>query len=206
MKYIKLYAAVAAVIFIFSFSQLKVEASQLLRWGSTGSDVTYVQSVLKKMGYFNTSTTGFYGNVTASAVEQFQQDFGIPATGQVGSQTAEMINNAVNMAHVVHGEARGESYQGQVAVAAVILNRMASRDFPDSIDQVIFQRNAFTAVYDGQYYLYPDSNAYQAVKDAYLGWDPTNGALYYYNPRIATNQWIFTRTTIKDIGNHRFAY
>jgi N-acetylmuramoyl-L-alanine amidase len=206
MKYIKLYAAAAAILFVFSFSQLKAEASQLLRAGSIGSDVTYVQAVLQKMGYFNTNTTGYYGPVTASAVEQFQRDFGIQATGEVGPQTANMINNAVKMAHVVHGEARGESYEGQVAVAAVILNRVESKDFPNSIDQVIFQRNAFTAVHDGQYYLYPHSYAYHAVKDAFLGWDPSYGAVYYYNPRIATNQWIFTRTTIKDIGNHRFAF
>lgn len=206
MKYIKLYAAMAVFVFIFSFSQLKAEASQLMKVGSFGSDVTYVQSVLQKMGYFNTATTGYYGSVTTSAVEQFQRDFGIRATGQVGPQTADMISNAVRMAHVVHGEARGESYEGQVAVAAVILNRVKSNDFPDSINQVIFQRNAFTAVHDGQYDLYPNSYAYHAVKDAFLGWDPSYGAVYYYNPRIATNQWIFSRSTIKEIGNHRFAY
>src|SRR5690606_28584101 len=114
--------------------------------------------------------------------------------------------NVDMLAHVVYGEARGESYEGQVAVAAVILNRMESSEFPDTLSNVIFQKNAITAVNDGQYWLQPDAAAYQAVRDAFDGWDPTGGAVYYYNPYTATDQWIFTRTVIKQIGSHNFAY
>lgn len=205
MNYIKTLAAAAAIIFILGFTE-KAEASRHLDVGSTGQDVTYIQSMLKKLGYFNTDTTGYYGPITVSAVEQFQQDFGVEITGGVGPKTAEMLNNAELMARVVHGEARGESYEGQVAVAAVILNRVQSSDFPDSISEVIFQPNAFTAINDGQYYLQPDSTAFRAVKDAFLGWDPSYGSVYYYNPELATDQWIYTRTVTNQIGNHHFAY
>lgn len=206
MNYIRTIAAAAAIIIVLGFTQQKAEASPLLNIGSTGHDVTYIQSILQKLGYFNTETTGYYGPVTASAVEQFQSDFGIEITGGVGPKTAEMLNNVEIMAHIVYGEARGESYKGQVAVAAVILNRVHSSEFPDSIEEVIFQPNAFTAINDGQYQLQPDTTAFKAVKDAFLGWDPSYGSVYYYNPELATDTWILTRTVTNQIGNHRFAY
>lgn len=109
------------------------------------------------------------------------------------------------MARTVHGEARGEIFEGKVAVAAVIMNRVQSRAFPGSTYGVIFQRNAFTAVNDGQYWLTPNASAYRAVREAAKGWDPSSGATYYYNPVTATDQWIFTRSTIKKIGKHVFA-
>jgi N-acetylmuramoyl-L-alanine amidase len=205
-KYIKSLAAAALLLLALSIAQPEAQAAQMVRMGSTGSDVTYIQSVLKKLGYFPAETTGYYGPVTSNAVKQFQQDFGLEMTGEIGPKTSRLINDIEMMAHVVYGESRGEVYHGQVAVAAVILNRVESNDFPDTVYDVIFQRNAFTAVNDGQYNLKPDYNAFHAVKDALLGWDPTYGSVYYYNPKLATDQWIFTRTVTKQIGNHHFAY
>ncbi|WP_246017773.1 cell wall hydrolase [Mesobacillus subterraneus] len=204
-KYIKSLAAAITIFAILGFGQPEAQAATLTS-GTVGSDVTYVQSILKKLGYFKTETTGYYGPITVNAVKQFQRDFGIETTGGVGPKTAQLLNEMEMMAHVVYGEARGESYQGQVAVAAVVLNRVDSNDFPDTVRDVVFQRNAFTAINDGQYYLQPNDIAYHAVKDALLGWDPSNSSLYYYNPRLATSQWIFTRTVTKQIGNHYFAY
>lgn len=205
MKFIRMAATAAALIFALWIAQPEAEASMLGN-GSEGSDVTYIQSILKKLGYFNGETTGYYGPITTNAVKEFQKEFDLEPVGVVGPKTSRMINNIEMMAHVVHGEARGESYEGQVGVAAVILNRVESSDFPNTVHDVIFQQNAFTAVHDGQYNLQPNATAYKAVKDAFLGWDPTYGSLYYYNPQLATNEWIFTRTVISQIGNHSFAY
>lgn len=121
------------------------------------------------------------------------------AKGKISAQEYEL------MAKLVYGESRGEPYEGQVAVAAVILNRVKHPDFPNTITEVIFQPGAFTAVTDGQAYLTPDSTAYKAVDDALSGWDPSGGALYYWNPAKATSKWIWSRPIIKQIGNHVFA-
>lgn len=180
-------------------------AEEALSEGKQGQAVVYVQENLKKLGYFKGQATGFYGPVTKRAVEQFQQDTGISPTGLVGVLTQQKLNDIEMMAKVVHGEARGESYEGKVAVAAVILNRLESPEFPKNTRDVIFQSNAFTAVYDGQYDLSPASYAYQAVMDALRGWDPTHGSVYYYNPEIATDDWIFSREAVVNIGNHLFA-
>ncbi|MBT2704708.1 cell wall hydrolase [Chryseobacterium sp. ISL-80] len=204
-KYIKSLAAAAVILAVLGIGQPETKAAEI-KMGSAGSEVTYVQSILKKLGYFNDQTTGYYGPVTTEAVKAFQRDFGLETTGGMGPRTTQLINEIEMMAHVVNGESRGESYQGQVAVAAVILNRVESKDFPDTVYDVIFQRNAFTAVHDGQYQLQPNYIAYNAVKDALLGWDPSGGSVYYYNPNLATNQWIFTRTVTTQIGNHNFAY
>jgi N-acetylmuramoyl-L-alanine amidase len=204
-KYIMRMAAAGLIVAILSFGQTGAQAASV-GMGSVGSDVTYVQSILKKLGYFNTATTGYYGPITTEAVKQLQRDFGLEPIGGVGPKTSSLIQEIEMMAHVVYGESRGESYQGQVAVAAVILNRVESNDFPDSVRDVVFQRNAFTAINDGQYNLQPNDTAYHAVKDALLGWDPSYGSVYYYNPKLATDQWIFTRTVTKQIGNHHFAY
>ncbi|PWW31243.1 N-acetylmuramoyl-L-alanine amidase [Cytobacillus oceanisediminis] len=205
MNIIKWFTAVIAMVFVLHVGQTAAEAS-VLKNGSAGSEVTYLQSILEKLGYFETEKTGYFGPVTTNAVESFQRDFGLKVDGIVGVNTSEMLSNVDMMAHVVYGEARGESYEGQVAVAAVILNRVQSDEFPSTISNVIFQKNAYTAVSDGQYWMHPNDIAYRAVKDAYLGWDPSSGATYYYNPITATDQWIFTRTVIKAIGSHSFAY
>ncbi|WP_404356247.1 cell wall hydrolase [Cytobacillus firmus] len=206
MKLIKYIIITMTIMVLAGFNQTEVKASQLLKEGSKGSEVAYIQDLMNVLGYFSSEPTGFYGPVTVQAVREFQQEFGLKVDGIVGMETADMIYNVTKMAHIVNGEARGESYEGQVAVASVMLNRLESRDFPDTISNVIFQKNAFTAIYDGQYHLQPSKTSFQAVKDAFLGWDPSGGAVYYYNPKLVTDEWIFTRTVIKQIGNHQFAY
>ena len=113
-------------------------------------------------------------------------------------------NDIQIMANAVYGEARGEPYEGQVAVAAVILNRLNSSTFPNTVSGVIFEPRAFTAVADGQIWLTPNDTARKAVLDAINGWDPTGNALYYFNPETATSDWIWTRPQIKTIGKHIF--
>jgi len=124
-------------------------------------------------------------------------------TGTYASSASSREKNL--MAKAVYGEARGEPFEGQVAVAAVILNRVKDSRFPNTISGVIFQPGAFTAVEDGQYYLTPNSTAYNAVDSALKGWDPSGGAIYYFNPATATSKWIWSRQIIKKIGKHYFA-
>lgn len=206
MKIIKTFTFVLFTVFFLSFSQTEAEAhSGDLQLGSTGQQVTELQTLLKKLDYFHVDPTGYYGPITEKAVSRFQRNFNIPSTGYTGPLTQSKINQVKMMARTVHGEARGESYKGQVAVAAVILNRIDSAHFPNSTYNVIFQRNAFTAVNDGQYWLNPNSSAYHAVRDAMQGADPTGGATYYYNPAGVTDTWIFTRDVVTKIGKHYFA-
>ena len=110
------------------------------------------------------------------------------------------------LARAINGEARGESYEGQVAVGAVILNRVKDPNFPNTIAGVIYQPGAFTAVSDGQINepIAKDSSVYKAARDAMNGWDPTNGCIYYFNPNTATSSWIWSRTIVKTIGKHHF--
>ncbi|ULT56792.1 cell wall hydrolase [Neobacillus drentensis] len=204
MKLVKNLICLGVFVLSFSFSLRAAEAAQL-SVGSTGDQIIHTQTILKEIGYFDSQVTGYYGPVTENAVKRFQQDFNIEALGMVGPKTSKRLEEIDMMAHVVYGEARGESYEGQVAVAAVILNRAQSNMFPNTIPQVIFQRNAFSAVQDGQYFLTPDSSAYQAARDAFLGWDPSRGAVYYYNPRLVSDNWIFSRHVIRQIGSHSFA-
>ncbi|WP_231710844.1 cell wall hydrolase [Gracilibacillus suaedae] len=192
-------------VFLFVGEDTKVQATTNLDYGSSGQEVYDIQGKLFRMGYLHTEPTGYYGNLTERAVKDFQYETNLWVDGVVGTKTRNQIDNVEMMAKVVNGEARGESYQGKVAVAAVILNRRNSTEFPNTIQRVIFQENAFTAVLDGQYYLQPDMDAYQAVIEALNGYDPTEGTTYYYNPEKATDEWIFTRQTITQIGNHVFA-
>lgn len=191
--------------FFFFAEASNGKAASLLKLGSTGQEVYDVQAKLHRMGYLHTNPTGFYGPLTEQAVKDFQYETRLWADGIVGMGTRNQLDNVEMMARVIHGEARGESYGGKVAVAAVILNRKDSPHFPNTIRDVIFQRNAFTAVHDGQYHLTPGNDAYKAAIHALKGHDPTNGSTYYYNPRIATNKWIFSRQTTGEIGNHVFA-
>lgn len=177
-----------------------------------------VQQKLKELGYYTGSVDGVYGQGTRSAVIAFQKANGLTADGIVGANTAKALGITLNtqqvaqsssdlylLAKTVYAEARGEPYEGQVAVAAVILNRVESPDFPNTIAEVIYQPWAFTAVHDGQINLEPNETAYSAARDAMNGWDPTYGCLYYYNASTATSKWIFTRTTVVTIGKHVFA-
>lgn len=187
----------------------------------TKSQIKTVQTKLKRWGYYSGSVDGIYGVKTKSAVKSFQKKNGLTADGIVGKKTASALgmtlssdttDNATTsnadlslLAKCVYAEARGESYTGQVAVAAVILNRVKSASFPNTIAGVIYQPYAFTAVDDGQINLSPNQTAYNAARDAMNGWDPTYGALYYYNPSTATSSWIFSRQTTVTIGSHVFA-
>lgn len=182
-------------------------------------EVKTVQTKLKRWGYFFGPVTGYYGSLTTEAVKYFQRVNGLEQTGQVGPLTAKALgmgylysnsSSSTNsdlylLAKCIYAEARGEVYTGQVAIGAVILNRVKSAKFPNTISGVIYQPYAFTAVLDGQINLEPNARAYQAAQDALNGWDPTYGSLYYYNPRTATSSWIFSRQVTVVIGNHTFA-
>lgn len=198
----------------------------VLRQGSKGGEVKEVQRRLKQWGYYSGPVDGIYGAKTVEAVKKFQRKNGLTADGIAGKSTyaALGMNDSVKalegnknysssytnsdlylLAKCIYAEARGESYTGQVAVGAVILNRVASSAFPNSVAGVIYQKNAFTAVSDGQINLEPDKTAMNAASDALNGWDPTYGCLYYYNPAVATSSWIFGRKTVTTIGKHVFA-
>ena len=199
-------------------------APTVLRLGSSGEQVRTLQSKLKQWGYYSGSVDGVFGSQTQEAVKYFQRRNGLTADGVVGSATAAALgmnlgsssasssassgsvsSDVYLLARVVHGEARGEPYLGKVAVAAVVLNRVASASFPNTIAGVVYQANAFTAVSDGQINLTPDAESIRAAREAMNGWDPTGGALYYYNPAIATSSWIYSRKVVAVIGKHYFA-
>ena len=190
----------------------------LSRYGSTGSEVREIQTRLKRWGYYTGKIDGIYGSKTVSAVKYFQRTNGLTVDGIAGKKTLAAMgissssssasgNNQANLnllAHAIYGEARGEPYEGMVAVAAVILNRGRSSNFPSTVAGVIYQPGAFTAVDDGQINLEPNQTAYKAAQDALNGWDPSGGALYYFNPNTATNKWIWSRPVTVVIGKHRF--
>ncbi len=189
---------------------------------STKGDVVSVktyQQKLKSWGYYTGAVDGVKGAKTVSAVKAFQRKNGLTADGIVGNATAKAMGISVSagtnssytnndtylLAKAVYSEARGEPYVGQVAIAAVILNRVKSSAFPNTVAGVIYQPWAFTAVHDGQFELEPNATAYQAARDALNGWDPTYGSIYYYNPQTATNTWIRSRKVTTTIGKHVFA-
>ncbi len=205
---------------------LVVEAA-VLRQGSKGDEVREVQRRLKLWGYYNGSVDGVFGAGTRSAVVSFQKKNGLKADGVVGASTYKalgmnsayqaLVNGSSSsaggfsssdvylLAKTIYAEGRGEPYTGQVAIGAVVLNRIRSAEFPNTVSGVVYQKHAFTAVSDGQINLTPNDTAMRAAKDAINGWDPTGGALYYYNPAIATSAWIFDRQTVTVIGKHVFA-
>ncbi len=196
--------------------------------GKSYENVKAVQTRLKNLGYFKSTVDGVWGRRTMCAVMAFQSDHGLSVDGSVGSATEKALGITLGsgtssggtssgssgnvsdsdlnlLARCVYGEARGEPYTGQVAVAAVVLNRVRSSKFPNSIYGVIYQSGAFTAVSDGQINLTPNESAYSAARDALGGWDPTGGCLYYYNPATATSSWIWSLTVHIKIGKHNFA-
>lgn len=187
---------------------------------TTKAENRTIQTKLKRWGYYKGAVDGIYGPQTKKAVRYFQSKNGLAVDGIVGPQTARALGMTLSssgsgssqssgdlnlLARCVYAEARGEPYTGQVAVAAVVLNRVKSASFPNTIAGVIYQPYAFTAVDDGQINLTPNSTAYKAAQDALNGWDPTYGCLYYYNPATATSSWIWSRQTVVTIGKHVFA-
>ncbi len=193
------------------------EVSALSKVGSRGTEVRAIQEKLKERGLYTIAVDGIYGAKTKEAVIKFQKQQGITADGIAGPVTLKRLgitigtkpsatNANVNLlARIISAEARGESYTGQVAVGAVILNRIEHPSFPDSLSGVIYQPGAFTAITDGQFNQPVSDSAYNAARDALNGWDPTGGCLYYYNPATATNGWIWSRTVQLSIGKHNFA-
>ncbi len=219
---------VVALFFIFAFSfagfgfmmkndVIEKSGEEIVETLTTAENRT-VQTKLKRWGYYTGSVDGIYGSKTKQAVKDFQRKNGLAVDGIVGPKTAAALgmtlssskttqssNDLYLLAKCVYAESRGEPYTGQVAVAAVILNRVKSPSFPNTISGVIYQPYAFTAVSDGQINLTPNSTAYKAAQDALNGWDPTYGCLYYYNPATATSSWIWSRKTVVTIGKHVFA-
>lgn len=195
----------------------------LSKYGSRGSEVRTIQEKLKRWGYYNGNVDGIYGSQTTAAIKSFQRKNGLTVDGIAGTNTLRAMgiytssntssggssssshSSDVNLlARVIYGEARGEPYTGQVAVGAVVLNRVKSSKFPNTIAGVIYQSGAFDAVSDGQINLTPDSTAKKAAADALNGWDPSYGSIYYFNPNTATNAWIWSRPHTVTIGKHRF--
>ncbi len=217
---LKIPLAMLMVLLTVFFCSCEAVPAAAYKVGSSGDMVKEIQQRLKDWGYFNGAVDGKYGKETEAAVIWFQQKHGITADGIVGSVTAEKLGVSLSsgggsstsgnssdvylLAQLIYGESRGEPYKGQVAVAAVVLNRVESSKFPNSIASVIYQSGAFDVVADGQINLAPDQTALSAARDAMNGWDPSGGALFYYNPNTATSGWIWSRPVIVVIGNHKF--
>lgn len=201
-------------------AQAGTEAVQTLsQLGSRGQEVKNIQTRLKKWGYYSGTVDGIYGSQTVAAVKKFQKKHGLRVDGIAGPATLYAIglptgeSGGVNgysnadwqlLGRIISAEARGESYTGQVAVGAVVLNRVKSASFPDTISGVIYQKGAFSAVTDGQFDQPVSETSLKAARDAMAGWDPSGGALYYYNPAKTTNAWMHARPVLVTIGNHRF--
>ena len=190
----------------------------LSKLGSRGNEVRSIQTKLKELGHYKGSVDGIYGVKTQKAVRAFQKSCGITADGIAGPKTLKYLglsssgtsaggysSSDVNLlAKLIAAEARGESYKGQVAVGAVVLNRVDHASFPDTIAGVIYQRGAFSCVNDSNWYVSPDSTSIKAARDCINGWDPSGGAIYYYNPRKTSNKFMHSRPVITTIGNHVF--
>ncbi len=217
MKRRELTAALAALflvsILLISLSQ-QVEAVAY-KQGSSGSVVTKIQQTLKSAGFYTYTVDGIYGSRTTAAVKKYQKTKGLTVDGICGAQTLAAMgirvpdasadrNTRALLARLISAEARGEPYVGQVAVGAVVLNRVKHPSFPNTIPGVIYQSGAFSCIADGQFDQPVADSAYRAADDALNGWDPTGGAIYYFNPSTATSAWIWSRPLILTIGKHRF--
>lgn len=225
MRNRRTWCAVLCAVFIMAIMPV-ARAAVSVGPGDTGENVKKIQRRLIQYDYMDGTADGIYGEKTRQAVIKFQRKYGLTADGIVGPATAAKLGVSLSgsvaasstsssggysssdvtlLARLVYAEARGEPYKGQVAVAAVVLNRVRSSEFPNTIAGVIYQKNAFSCVTDGQINLTPNAESKRAAQDALGGWDPSGGSLYYYNPNTASDSWIFSRTTVTVIGNHRFA-
>ncbi len=206
-------------IFLLALSQYA--SADLYKRGSSGATVKEIQTRLKNWGYYTGTVDGIYGSQTEKAVRYFQSKNGLSVDGQVGDKTLAALGmqpsgnssggggssgsgDLALLARLISAEARGEPYEGQVAVGAVVLNRVDHASFPNSISGVIYQSGAFSCLYDGQFDEPVAESAYRAAQDAMNGWDPSYGAIYYFNPDTATSAWIWSRPLIVTIGKHRF--
>ncbi len=212
-------AVVATGVLLFAVDYEQEAQALTLKKGSTGATVKKLQTKLKNWGYYTGAVDGIYGTQTVNAVKYFQRKNGLTVDGIAGNKTLAAMGISTSsssntssssdtylLARLIYAEARGEPYTGQVAVGAVVLNRMRSSQFPNTMAGVIYQPWAFTCVNDGQINLTPNDTAMRAAKDALSGWDPTNGCLYYYNPSTATSKWIWSRKVAITIGRHSFCY
>lgn len=210
---------VFALFLSYNLSFRTNESFATSKYGSTGNEVTQIQTKLKRWGYYNGAIDGIYGSKTVAAVRYFQSKNGLTVDGVAGPKTLAALgitsssssgggrasSSDLNLlAHLIYAEARGEPYSGQVAVGAVVLNRVKNSSFPNSVAGVIYQPGAFDVVSDGQINYAPDNTAINAARDALNGWDPTYGCIYYFNPNTATSKWIWSRPYVITIGNHRF--
>ena len=211
MKIRRIAAAVLAVLMVMS-----VTVFAAYRSGDRGEKVREIQTRLKRWGYYTGNIDGIYGKKTVAAVKYFQRQNGLTVDGICGEQTLAALgisggsqagdNDLYLLSRMIAAEARGEPYVGQVAVGAVILNRVRHPSFPNSISGVIYQPRAFSAIDDGQWQKTPiTDSARRAAQDALNGWDPTGGAIYYYNPAKTTSKWIYSRPVVTTIGAHVFA-
>lgn len=210
---------ILAVVFALNIAAIlffnHVDAASYKK-GSTGSVVSQIQTVLKNQGFYTGAVDGIFGSGTETAVKSFQSSKGLAVDGKVGQQTLSAMGINANptqestsgdvalLARLISAEARGEPYSGQVAVGAVVLNRVEHPSFPKSISAVIYQAGAFTCMVDGQWNQPVADSAYKAARDALNGSDPSGGAIYYFNPATATSKWIWSRPHIVTIGKHRF--
>lgn len=210
-----LYVAASLTLFF------PARAAVVLEVGSSGANVTKVQKKLIQFGYLDGEADGRYGEKTRDAVKWFQRRNGLTVDGRVGPATAAALGVTLSssssssgsstvsadqylLARLVYAEARGESYKGKVAVAAVVLNRVRSSAFPNTISGVIYQSNAFESVSNGSINKTPDSDCLRAAREAMNGWDPTGGCLYYYNPKKTSNKWMLSHDVVLTIGEHAF--
>ena len=222
IKFRRTIAVLMVLVILISAMLPAAVLAENLRYGSRGDKVKELQQKLKRWGYYTGSIDSIFGSGTQAAVKNFQKKNGLTADGIVGPKTAAALGMNLTssssssgssssssgdlylLARLVHGEARGEPYKGKVAVAAVVLNRVKSSSFPNTIAGVIYQRGAFDAVSDGQINMQPDDESIRAARDAMNGWDPSNGCLYYYNPKTATSRWMLSRPVLLHIGQHAF--
>lgn len=224
LKNKKAIAIISVLLIIFLLYNIFFTNNNILalsKYGSRGSEVTQIQTKLKRWGYYSGSVDGIYGTQTVNAVKYFQRKNGLTVDGIAGPATLKAMgitstsssssssssnysSNLNLLARVIYGEARGEPYSGQVAVGAVVMNRIKSSSFPNTLSGVVYQSGAFEAVKDGQVNLTPNDTARKAAQDAMNGWDPSYGAIYYFNPSTATNKWIWSRPMTVTIGKHRF--
>ena len=201
-------------VILFTINTTNPTDSTVFTATLTTAQTRKVQARLQYLGYFNTDVTGYYGPITRRAVANYQRDNGRTPTGEADGWVLRMLgvettstqtnSDVYLLAKCVYAEARGEPYTGQVAVASVVLNRVKSSQFPNTIAGVIYQPWAFTAVNDGQINLEPNQTAINAARDAINGWDPTYGCVFYFNPKTATSKWIWSRPQVIKIGQHIF--
>lgn len=216
--------ALAALIAAGTLLAALIPAAEAVTYkkGSSGTVVSQIQTKLKNWGYYTGDVDGVYGSATERAVRAFQRKNGLTADGKAGAQTLEALGLPADsggnsggsggmtgaqvdlLARLISAEARGEPYSGQVAVGAVVLNRIRHPSFPNTLSGVIYQSGAFTCITDGQFNEPVAESAYRAARDALNGVDPSGGAIYYFNPSTATSAWIWSRPLITVIGKHRF--